>query len=77
MEEEVIVIDCGTETTRIGMAGSPAPNLINRTVLGKPKRPESIAIDGNRSAFVGHDALQKHSILNLKHPVDKGMVVGK
>ena len=77
MEEEVIVIDCGSESTRIGMAGDAAPALIDRTVLGKPKRRESIASDGKRGVFVGQDALQKHSILNLKHPVEKGLIVGK
>ena len=71
------MIDCGSETTRIGMAGDNAPVLINRTVLGKPKGRESIATGGNRGAFVGHDALQKHSILNIKHPVEKGLVTGK
>ena len=77
MEEEVIVIDCGSESTRIGMAGDAAPALIDRTVLGKPKRRESIASDGKRGVFVGQDALQKHSILNLKHPVEKGLIVGE
>lgn len=76
-DEEVIVIDSGSYCTRIGMAGQPNPDLVDKTVIGKPKRRGSINIeDGSESKqiYTGDDALSKQSILHLNYPVKKGVV---
>ena len=74
-EEEVIVIDTGTDFTRMGLSSQAAPAMMCRTVVGKPKRRESIAsADGKPQIYFGQDAFDKHSVLNLKYPVEKGII---
>ena len=64
-EEEVIVIDSGTEMTRIGLAGGQGPALVKRTCVGKPRRRESIASGKGEALYVGEDALAKHRYIHL------------
>jgi len=75
-DEDVIVIDSGSDLTRIGMSGQGSPGLVEKTVIGKPKRRASIAVDekDSKHLYAGEEAIARQSILNIVHPVQKGIV---
>ena len=72
---EAVVIDSGCGYTRAGVAGEDAPRSVCATIIGTMRRP-SIMVDmpGVRDWYVGEEALAKRGILNLRYPIDHGVV---
>ena len=73
-DDAVIIIDSGSEYTRLGVSQFQAPQIIKRTVVGKFKQRSSIVRTNASNFLVGEEALIKHSILNLRYPVENGML---
>jgi actin len=67
----VVVIDCGSGTTKAGFAGDDAPRAVFSTVVGRPRHKDRVETD----CYVGTDAWSRRSELELKRPVERGMVI--
>ena len=87
--DEPIIVDTGSSQTRVGVAGREAPYETFPTVTGLPRsglqrlmptdrNESSSANDRDRDArqkpIIGRSALDKHSLLELKRPVQRGRV---
>ena len=73
-----IVIDNGSGSLRAGLAGGTSPTSVIPSVVGysKKKAAESSTEEKKdvRDVLVGKDALKKQESLELKHPVQHGIV---
>lgn len=61
----------------MGISGDDYPNLDILNVVGYPKtnQPTINLLAHKQSYFVGEEALNKKSMLQLKFPVEDGMIV--
>ena len=69
-----LVIDIGTGTTKSGYAGEDLPKSLFPTILGKPKMPGIIVGGDTKEVYVGYEAIEKRSVLNLNSPVREGII---
>ncbi|CAE7264985.1 unnamed protein product [Symbiodinium natans] len=74
IEEEdfpAVVIDCGSDTIKVGFAGERGPRAVFPTLVGR-MRPEC----GTSCTdwFIGHEARRKRSVLALRFPIQRGLV---
>lgn len=69
-EARTIVIDNGSETTRIGYAGDITPTSILPSVVGKPKFIYQIGTDAEKDIFIGDDAISKSQSLAITRPLE-------
>lgn len=64
-----MVIECGTTSCRVGLAGEASPRLIFPPVLGKPKPPGAHGAE----MPIGDAALENRATHAMKHPIDHGI----
>lgn len=66
-DSSVVVIDNGSYTTKAGFAASDAPAVIVGSVVGRNVTP-------HKESCIGREAKGKESILNLKYPINRGII---
>ena len=73
-----LVIDCGSDTCRVGRVGDEQPNLIFKSVIGYPKRQHAPGIE---EYYIGDEAYNSQSgegcqadQLRFQHPIEHGQV---
>lgn len=70
-----IVIDNGTGLIKAGFSGEEAPKAVFPTICGRPKVPDILVGGEKREIFVGQEAYEKRGILNIKNPIEEGLIV--
>ena len=63
---DAIVIDNGSGSVKVGLAGEDAPLAVFPSLVGTGK--------DNAESFVGHDAQLHAEVASLKHPIERGVI---
>jgi len=71
-EKQIIVIDPGSGTFKLGEAGRFVPRVVFDSVVGKPKFPGLHPGMGPGDFYVGDEALTKRLVLDLDYCIDSG-----
>ena len=69
-----IIIDNGTGYWKAGFSGEEGPRAVFPALVGRPKNPGIMVGAEKKDFFVGLQAEEKRGILNLKYPIEHGIV---
>jgi actin-related protein len=68
-----IVIDNGSGVIKAGMAGDNAPSVKFPSIVGYPRGASMGGVE-TKSEYIGDEAQKMRGVLNLKFPIDSGIV---
>ena len=69
-----LVIDNGSGITKAGFAGDDAPRAVFPTIVGKPKTPGIMVGLDQKDVYVGGEANEKRTVLNISYPIKQGVI---
>lgn len=73
-EVQAVVIDSGSGACKAGIAGDDAPRAVFPTVVGRPRLSGMTLGGEQKECYIGDEALAKRGVLNLRYPVEHGIV---
>ena len=73
-EAPTIVIDNGSGMIKAGIAGEQAPRAVFPNIVGRLKHASDMHGICYKEEYIGDEAMQKKSILNLSCPISAGIV---
>ena len=69
-----VIIDNGTGHCKAGFSGEEGPRAVFPAIIGRPKNPGLMVGAENKDFYVRLQAEEKRGILNLKYPIEHGIV---
>ncbi|MCB1172534.1 MAG: hypothetical protein KDK39_03160 [Leptospiraceae bacterium] len=72
--ESLVVIQLADRTIRAGLAGEKTPRTVFPAVVGRPKSTGVMIGMGQKSTYIGDEALARASTLRLNYPIQNGSV---
>ncbi|XP_069933189.1 actin-related protein T2 [Oryctolagus cuniculus] len=76
LESPAVIFDNGSGLCKAGLSGEIGPRHIISSVVGHPKFQMPSSGASQKQYFVGEEALYKCDVLHLRHPIERGLVVG-
>jgi actin-related protein len=73
-EMQAIVIDNGSATIKVGLAGEQGPRVEFPNVVGRPRHNGPLAGAASKDVYVGKEALAKRGMLAMKCPFAGGLI---
>jgi actin-related protein len=72
--QQHIVIDNGSGFIKAGFSGEEAPRSVFPSVVGRTKVQGIMIGSEKKDIFIGQEAEEKRSVLNIKHPIEHGII---
>lgn len=73
--DNAVIFDNGSGLFKAGMGNDDAPRVVFPTIVGTPINPNMMVGMDQKDLYVGPEASQKKSLLNIKKPIQRGQIM--